>query len=252
MHGLPRSEPARDDGRPAPGDGEQGVDHTLPGDERRRGVETPSGRTLPSHRPAREQRERFVVDPQERLGDGNGIGADLGHDAGSARRNHHPVDQRGCLPGRRDDITHLDRVAGNDRAVERPTTGSIQRRQLDAAPEERAAELVAAFGRQRGEGTLDAVEDVAQQSGPELHIQRCPRVHHRRSDLETTRLLVHLDHGFFRFEPDDLTDESSSPDPHDVVQAGVIEALRDDHGTGDPHHAPGVTVTHAVSPNVMW
>ena len=105
-----------------------------------------------------------------------------------------------------------------DARLERPRALAVERRQVDAARQQRAPEGVLVVAGQELERTLRAVEDATEQPGTELDFQRPARVEHGLADLQARRVLVDLDRCALAVQADDLTRERGLTDADDVVQ----------------------------------
>ncbi len=102
--------------------------------------------------------------------------------------------ERRGLGHRPQHVARLHGVADRHLQAELPGAVTFDRRDLHAPADERLAEPLAVLLGERRQRSLHAVEDLAQQARPQLHLERRPGVLHLRAGLEARRLLVHLDH----------------------------------------------------------
>ena len=120
-----------------------------------------------------------------------------------------------------------------DARLERPRTLAIERRQVDAAWQERSPEGIPVVAGQQLERTLRAVEDATEQPGTELDLQRPARVEHGLADLQARCVLVDLDRCALAVQADDLTGERGLTDADDVVQPYASQPSGDHDRAGD-------------------
>ena len=199
VNGLAGPEPTRDGGGAAPGDRVENVHHPLAGDERERqgrGVERRVAGDVPASRVDRDTGS--IVDPD--------------HGLGRHERSSGQCGSR-CPPGpaaREFDVRWpaspawwrphpLVPTVVSHRHLDRHLPASwFERRNVDAAAEEGSAEGIVALGREGAERSLDSIEHLAEEPGPELHAERSPGVDHLGPDLESSGRLVDLDDGGVR------------------------------------------------------
>ena len=129
-----------------------------------------------------------------------------------------------------------DAVAGDGARRELPHLVARQRQRLLAALQEEAVALGDDVER-----VLQAVEDLREQAGPELHGQQLADELHGVADLEAGGALEHLHVGVAPAHADDLRDQAQVAEPHvgDLVLADGVVELHGDQVAAHAHDAAG-------------
>jgi hypothetical protein len=161
--------------------------------------------------------------------------------------------QRRCLGDHAEQVSGGDSGPFFDARLEPPRTLPVERRQVDAARQERAPKGGLAVAGEQLERTLRAVEDATEQPGTELDFQWPACVEHGLADLQARGVLVDLDRCALAVQSDDLSGERGLTHLDDVVQTHASEAPGDHDRSGN---APDLTRSsaHGVfasSPNVI-
>ena len=163
----------------------------------------------------------------DRLIDGELAGLDAGDLALESGRDHDLVEDGGGLLHGADDVAADDLRALFHDGVKLPFLLAVQRRDLDAAGDGGARHVA-----DLGQRALDAVIDVLQHAGSQLHGQG----HSRRLDLgagaEAGGLLIDLDGGAVARHVQDLADQALLADTHNVGDVGVGQTVRHDQRSG--------------------
>ena len=160
--------------------------------------------------------------------------------------------QRGGLGDDAEHVSCSHGVALRDARLERPAALAIERRNVDAAREQRAPERVVAVAGEHLERALRAVEDATEQAGTELDLERPASVAHRLADPQTGRVLVDLDRGLLAVEADDLARERRLADAHDVVEPHPVEAARDHDRARDAPDRAAVSAGSLAGRPIEW
>jgi len=174
------------------------VDDALAGDEGLHRVEPLRRRPPQPHRPRLPHRQLVVVDSGDQIGDAQLALSHLGDGPLHAGRHEDAMKERFRLLHGAQFVPTCDAVPRLHGGTERPGACTIERRMLRAAFEE------VPFACKRGQRSLHAVEDVAQQPGAEFHLERSARVYDRIPDPQARGLLVDLQHGLVALESDHL------------------------------------------------
>ena len=159
-----------------------------------------------------------------------------GHPGG----RQHPVLHGAGLGHHPQDIAAGDAIPHLEPGLKRPGLLPVQGGD-DGAP----ADKDAGGAPQGVQGPLDAVEDLAQQTRPDLHRQRRPLPHHRVAGPDAAGVLVDLEGGHLAVQGDDLADEPRRPHLHGLVHGQDVPAA-------GPHHRPahpddfGCGVSHGL------
>jgi hypothetical protein len=232
-HGLAGSEASGDGCGPASGDREERVDRPLTGHERLVEGEPARDRPPQPHRPPGEQRQGLTADPHDGLVDAHLPPGHPCDGACDARRDENAVPERAGLLDGAEHVASGHLVALGDIGLEQPCAAAVERGCGCSPLDHRLADRVVGAPRERRQRTLDAVEDRAEQARAELDLELLPGVGDRLPDGESGRVLVHLDDGVARVEPDHLTGEAGMAHEHHVVQTCGREPARGHHGAGD-------------------
>src|SRR5208282_5709060 len=159
---------------------------------------------------------------------------ELAERAAEPRRDHDLVeDERRLLDGPEDRPRGHFRADLRDRG-ELPLLLLVERRGVESPGDEVPDALLDDIER-----TLDAVVDGFQKSRAELDAQGLAGRLDGVSRTDAGRVLVDLDRGGARDEPDDLPDQAEGADADDVVHLRVVEPFGDDDRTRDPPDASG-------------
>ena len=235
---LAGSERAGDAGGAALGQREEGVDHPLPGDQRRVGVDLAPVRTADANRPLMREAQlvggaQLVGQRADHFPDRERAGAQAAERAGQAGRHHDPVldDLRLLYPAEPLSGAHL-LAAGGGRG-ELPDTLLVDRGRLDAAGDELA--VVAGDHVQR---PLDAVVDLLDESGAELDRELRAGGGHLLARADAAGLLVDLDRHAVALDADDLAEQAGVADLDHLVHDRVLQALRLHQGARNPRDDP--------------
>jgi len=113
-----------------------------------------------------------MVDPHDRLVQPRRAGAGRRHDPAAVRGNEDPMLERRGLGDDTEQVPGPHGSAFRDARHEFPRALALQCGDVAAARDQRASERVVAVAGERLERALGAVEDVSEQAGAELHLQR--------------------------------------------------------------------------------
>ena len=243
-HGLAGAEGTRHSGGAALGDGEHGVDDALAGLQ---GLHRREFLLIgPSHadRPLLHHGQLTALavgqlHPGDGLGDGvlTGRGQPL-HRALGALGHHDLMQNRFGLRHGAQDVAGDDAVAHGGGGGKVPQLFTVQRRHLDAAGDVAAHPADDLLQR-----TLDAVVDVLDQAGAQLHAQGRAGGDHIGAGAQAGGLLIHLYGGSVTGHIQDLPDQLLGAYAHHVRHVGVRHAVRHHQRAGDFDD-----LTHSVAP----
>ena len=139
------------------------------------------------------------------------------------------------LRDRSEQVAGSDPVPDLDGGPEVPAAVAVQPGRVGAS-----GDVQVAVGAQVLQRSLGAVEDGAEQSGPEFGVQRFAGRLDRFADLQSGGVLEDLHHHQVAVDLDDLAQELFGADPHHVEQAGVGQVGGADHRPGDLDHPSDV------------
>ena len=230
-HGLAGAEAARHRSRAAMRDRVEQVEHALPGDQLHVGLEPLAVRPRRAHGPALQERDLRPVDAGDRLLDRvRARGRDPIERPFHSGRHEHPVLDGRRLRNRAEQATGGDGATGCGGGRELPAPVSRQRLTHGAAGEEI---------RRGCERAQHAVEDAAEQAGPQLRRERQPTAPDGLSGSQPARVLVDLDGRAVAIHRDDLARQASLADRDDLEHAGSVHPRRLHHRAVDAEHAAG-------------
>ena len=159
---------------------------------------------------------------------GEGAGLDGLQGAAHLGRDHDLVEDGGGLLDGADDVAALHLVAGLGGGLEVPVLLAVQGRDLDAAGNGGAGDLHDAL-----QGPLDAVVDIFDQAGAQLHRQGGAGGFYRRAGAQAGGLLIDLDGGGVPVHGEDLADEALLAHADHVGHVGVRKSRGDHQRAGD-------------------
>ena len=152
---------------------------------------------------------------------------------------HHDLVQHGLrLRHGAQNVAHSHGVAHSGGGGKVPQPVAVQRRHLNAAGDVAAHPADDLLQR-----TLDAVIDILDQAGAQLHAQRCAGGDHISAGTQTGRLLIHLYGGPVAGHIQDLSDQLLGTYAHHVRHVGVRHAVRHHQRAGDFDD-----LTHSLAP----
>ena len=231
--GLARAEGAGDGGRAALGDGEHGVDHALAGLQRSGGGELLAEGTTHADGPLLRHGQLALV-AVLRADAGDDLvdrvvprGGEPDEFTGEAVRYHDAVQDGFRLRDGAEHVAASDGAADGSGGREGPLLFTRQGRGLHAAGDVwplQAHDLL--------ERALDAVIDVADEAGAELHGQRRAGAHDLRAGAEPARLLIDLDGGAASRHIQNLSDQPLFADADDVGHVGRFQSIGHDQRAG--------------------
>ena len=235
--GLAAAERAGDGCRAALGDGEHGVDDALSGVQRTAGGEFAGVRALDTHRPALDHIQLDLAAVAERQAgdlflDGEFAAADPLHGALLDRRGDHDlVEDGGRLLHGAEHVAGDELIALLRRRDEVPDLLAVERRNAHAAGDRLAGEIA-----DLRQGTLDAVIDIFEHAGPELHAQRHTGRHDLGAGAKAGGLFVDLNGGAASGHIQYLADQVLFADTDNVRYVGVLQTVGHHQRSGYFNH----------------
>ena len=232
-HGFAAAEGAGHCRHASLGNGEQGINDPLSGNQGTVGRKFFLIGTATAHRPFLHQSDgnfRAVFVLYNCHGVGNvivaiGDGLHLTHDSGG---HHDFVEYYFRFLHGTQHIAAGDGITGFCGGNKVPQNIPLQRGHFHAS-----LEAVAGNGHNGIQRTLDTVIDTADQTGAKLHAQRFAGRLHRFAGAKAGGFLIYLNGGVAPVNLDDFADEPLLADAHHVEHVGVAHSFGDDQRPGD-------------------
>ena len=215
------------------GNGEEGIDNTLTGDQRHIGSQLLLIGAALADGPALHKGQIFFAVfgryGSDRLVDGKTSGRDRGKSTFDPVGDHDLLGDQGRFFDGSDDVAGNYLVADLGGSFKVPFLFAVQRRYLDTAGQQIGTgdfhDLV--------QGTLDTIVDRSDQTGAQFDGKRHICGFYRFAGAQAAGFLVYLDGGLVTVHFDDLADQSFFGYADNVIHVGVAHTFGNDQRAGN-------------------